>query len=44
MSPAELVRAIDAAKKKMEDAAAELDFIMAAKYRDEMNSLKILLK
>lgn len=44
MSPAELVRAIDAAKKKMEDAAAELDFIMAAKYRDEMNSLKKLLK
>ncbi len=44
MSPAELVRAIDAAKKKMEDAAAGLDFIMAAKYRDEMNSLKKLLK
>ncbi len=44
MSPAELVRAIDATKKKMEDAAAELDFIMAAKYRDEMNSLKKLLK
>ncbi|NMB36770.1 MAG: excinuclease ABC subunit UvrB [Bacteroidales bacterium] len=44
MSPAELVRAVEAAKKKMEESAAELDFILAAKYRDEMNSLKKLLK
>ena len=44
MSPTELIRAIDAAKKKMEESAAELDFILAAKYRDEMNSLKKLLK
>ena len=44
MSPAELMRAVEAAKKKMEESAAELDFILAAKYRDEMNSLKKLLK
>ncbi len=44
MSPAELMRAIEAAKKKMEESAAGLDFILAAKYRDEMNSLKKLLK
>jgi excinuclease ABC subunit B len=44
MSPAELIRAVEAAKKKMEESAAELDFILAAKYRDEMNSLKKLLK
>ena len=44
MSPAELIRAVEAAKKKMEESAAELDFILAAKYRDEMNALKKLLK
>ncbi len=44
MSPAELIRAVEAARKKMEESAAELDFILAAKYRDEMNSLKKLLK
>lgn len=44
MSPAELMRAVEAAKKKMEESAAELDFILAAKYRDEMNFLKKLLK
>lgn len=44
MSPAELMRAVEAAKKKMEESAAELDFILAAKYRDEMNALKKLLK
>jgi excinuclease ABC subunit B len=44
MSPAELMHAVEAAKKKMEESAAELDFILAAKYRDEMNSLKKLLK
>jgi len=44
MSPAELIRVVEAAKKKMEESAAELDFILAAKYRDEMNTLKKLLK
>jgi excinuclease ABC subunit B len=44
MSPAELMRAVEAAKKKMEESATELDFILAAKYRDEMNALKKLLK
>ncbi|HKM12733.1 MAG TPA: excinuclease ABC subunit UvrB [Bacteroidales bacterium] len=44
MSPAELIRVVEAAKKKMEESAAELDFILAAKYRDEMNALKKLLK
>lgn len=40
MSPKQLLEAIAAAKKKMEDAAAELDFLRAAKFRDEMNALK----
>ena len=35
---------IEAAKKNMEDAAAELDFMRAARYRDDMNALKELLK
>lgn len=42
MSPLELTKAIESAKKKMEDAAAELNFIDAAKYRDEMNGLKTI--
>lgn len=40
MSPKQLTIAIAQAKKRMEQAAAELDFINAAKYRDEMNDLK----
>lgn len=31
------------AKKRMENAAAELDFIQAAKFRDEMNAIKKLI-
>jgi excinuclease ABC, B subunit len=42
MSPKQLLAAIAAAKKNMEDAAAELDFLRAAKFRDEMNALKKL--
>ena len=44
MDPAQLKTAIAAAKKRMEDAAAQLDFLAAAKARDEMNALKILLE
>ena len=42
MSGKELDKAISAAKKKMESAAAELDFLSAAKFRDEMNAYKKL--
>ena len=44
MDPAQLKAAIAAAKKRMEDAAAQLDFLAAAQARDEMNALKILLE
>ena len=39
-----LQKAIDHAKREMERAAAELDFMNAAKFRDEMNSLKRVLE
>lgn len=39
-----LAKAIDHAKREMERAAAELDFMRAAKFRDEMNSLKRVLE
>ncbi len=44
MSPKQLCEAIAAAKKRMEDAARELDFMAAAKYRDEMYELIKLQK
>lgn len=44
MSPKQLMEAIEAAKKKMEDAAKALDFPSAAKYRDEMYELLKLRK
>ncbi|MCF8224275.1 MAG: excinuclease ABC subunit UvrB [Bacteroidales bacterium] len=44
MSPEALEKAIENTKKKMEKAAQELDFITAAKYRDEMFGLKEKLK
>ena len=44
MDPAQLKVAIAAAKKRMEEAAAQLDFLAAAQARDEMNALKILLE
>jgi excinuclease ABC subunit B len=39
-----LEKAIEATRKKMEKAASELDFIEAARFRDEMNGLQKLLK
>ena len=43
MESAQLQKAIANSKKEMERAAAELNFIAAIKYRDEMNYLKSLL-
>ena len=43
MNPKQLLDAIKASQKRMEDAAAELDFVAAAKARDEMNALKKIL-
>ena len=42
MSPIALQKAIDKAKKAMETAAKQLDFIEAARYRDEMIALQEL--
>lgn len=42
MSPKQLIAAIDLAKRNMEQAAKDLDFLRAAKYRDEMYELKKL--
>lgn len=44
MSPKQLGEAIANAKKRMEDAARELDFVNAARYRDEMYELLKLQK
>ena len=44
MSPKQLLEAVEAAKKKMEEAAKALDFTAAAKYRDEMYGLMKLRK
>ena len=44
LNPSQLKVAVEAAKKKMEEAAAELDFLRAARFRDEMNALKRLLE
>jgi len=44
MDSSQLKAAVAAAKKRMEGAAAQLDFITAAKARDEMNALKLLLE
>jgi len=43
MSPEALEKAIKKARKSMEKAAASLDFIEAARYRDEMAQLESLL-
>ena len=40
MNKAELKSAIDAARRRMEEAAARLDFINAAHWRDEMRALE----
>ena len=39
-----LEKAIDKSRKNMEKAAAELDFVEAARYRDEMSGLQRLLR
>ncbi len=44
MNPKQLADAIDTARKRMEAAAKELDFLSAAKYRDEMFELEKLRK
>lgn len=43
MSTMELRRAVEAEKQQMEEAAAKLDFITAARHRDQMNAMKQLL-
>ena len=42
MSPAEMKTAIEAARKQMEAAAAQLDFTTAARWRDEMRALETI--
>jgi excinuclease ABC subunit B len=44
MDESALRKAIDNIRKKMEKAASELNFIEAAKYRDEMYELEKILK
>lgn len=44
MGKVELEKAIDKAKKQMEKAAKELDFIEAAQFRDEMYAFQEILK
>lgn len=44
MNKAQLLKAVEYARKQMENAAHELDFVNAAKFRDEMNYLKRILK
>ena len=42
MGPAQLKTAIEAARKQMEAAAARLDFLQAAHWRDEMRALETI--
>jgi excinuclease ABC subunit B len=44
MDKSQLQKAIDNAQKKMQKAAKEMDFLEAAKYRDEMFALEKVLK
>ena len=44
MSRAQVEKAVESAKKNMQKAAADLDFLSAAKYRDEMWALQQYLK
>lgn len=44
LKPDQIKEAIAAAKAEMERAAYDLDFVMAAKFRDEMNALRKLLE
>ncbi len=43
LSKDQIIKAIDYSKSQMENAAKELDFLRAAKFRDEMNALKKML-
>lgn len=43
LSKDQILKAIDYSKSQMESAAKELDFLRAAKFRDEMNALKKML-
>ncbi len=42
MNAAQLRTAVEAARKKMESAAAALDFLEAARWRDEMRALETI--
>ena len=44
MSRPQVEKAMEQAKKNMQKAAADLDFMAAAKYRDEMWALQQYLK
>jgi excinuclease ABC subunit B len=44
MNRAELEKLIKTTEKQMEAAAKELDFLQAAKLRDELGALKQMLK
>lgn len=44
MSRAQLEKSIEQSRKKMQQAAKDLDFMMAAQYRDEMFALQEVLK
>jgi excinuclease ABC subunit B len=44
MSKADLQKAIDKTKKEMNTAAKDMDFLQAAKLRDEMFALENILK
>jgi len=44
MSKADLQKAIDKTKKEMNAAAKDMDFLQAAKLRDEMFALDNILK
>ena len=44
MSRSQVEKAVETAKKNMQKAAADLDFMAAAKYRDEMWALQQYLK
>lgn len=43
-NPEQIMNAVEAARIEMESAAAELDFLRAAKFRDEMNALIRLIE
>lgn len=44
MNPKELAKAVETARRNMEQAARELDFLQAARFRDEMYELQKLIR